>query len=146
FPIATLSDGLAFRNSLLAGFELPEWPACALVALLNSSFVRWLHYQRYREARQPILPQVKISHLRSIPAPPGGLGASAYELIRLAETVSSQGELSPRARQDLDALIAELYGLTAEEQAVIESFRESHLGSKKKTTAAPPKKRARGAG
>lgn len=131
FPIATLSDGLPFRNSLLAGFELPEWPASALVALLNSSFVRWIHYQRYREARQPILPQVKISHLRSIPAPPQGLGTRASELTRFTEDMSGQGELSSSAWQALDALVFDLYGLRREERAVIERFRDGLKSSKK---------------
>ncbi len=143
FPIATLSDGLAFRNSLLAGFELPEWPASALVALLNSSFVRWLHYQRYREARQPILPQVKISHLRSIPSPPDGLGARASELTHFAEAMSGQREMSSASRRALDALVFDLYGLDAEERAVIERFRDSLLGAKK-TSQRTPQKRAPG--
>jgi hypothetical protein len=54
YPIAALSDGLAFRNSLLAVFGAPGWPAAALVTLLNSALIRWLHYMRFRDARQPI--------------------------------------------------------------------------------------------
>lgn len=69
YPIAALSDGLAFRNSLLAGFINTTWSAPALVALLNSSLIRWHHYHSFRDARQPMLPQVKIGHLRQIPVP-----------------------------------------------------------------------------
>ena len=31
YPVAALSDGVGFRNSVLAGFALPGWPAAALV-------------------------------------------------------------------------------------------------------------------
>ncbi len=79
-PIASLSDGCAFRNSILAGFATPAFPPAFLVAYLNSTPVRWLHYVRHRDARQG-LPQVKIGHLRSIPRSPSrghGLEARAH--------------------------------------------------------------------
>ncbi len=44
YPIAALSDGAAFRNSILAGFTTDDWPAPALVAYLNSNAIRWYHY------------------------------------------------------------------------------------------------------
>lgn len=68
-PIAALSDGAGFRNSILAGFETPVYSALFLVAYLNSTPIRWQHYYRHRDARLG-LPQVKIGHLRAIPAPP----------------------------------------------------------------------------
>jgi hypothetical protein len=67
-PIAARSDGSAFRNSILAGFEDPEHPADFLVAYLNSTPIRWHHFNCHRDARLG-MPQVKIGHLRSIPAP-----------------------------------------------------------------------------
>ena len=51
YPIAAVSDGMAFRNSLLAVFGNEQWPAAALAWLLNSALVRWLHFMRFRDAR-----------------------------------------------------------------------------------------------
>ena len=67
FPIAALADGVAFRNSILAGFASDEWTAAALAAYLNSSAIRWHHFVRHRDARQG-MPQLKVGHLRAIPA------------------------------------------------------------------------------
>jgi hypothetical protein len=67
-PIAVRSDGAAFRNSILAGFEDATYPADFLVAYLNSTPIRWYHFNSHRDARLG-MPQVKIGHLRSIPAP-----------------------------------------------------------------------------
>jgi hypothetical protein len=67
-PMATQSDGIGFRNSILAAFEDEGYSADFLVAYLNSTPVRWCHYFRNRDARLGI-PQVKIGHLRAIPAP-----------------------------------------------------------------------------
>lgn len=67
-PIAVRSDGAAFRNSILAGFENADYPADFLVAYLNSTPIRWYHFNCHRDARLG-MPQVKIGHLRSIPAP-----------------------------------------------------------------------------
>ena len=122
YPIAAISDGGAFRNSLLAGLRHPAWPAEALVALLNSALVRWTHYQRFRDARQPVMPQVKISHLRAIPAPPGDTTTAIDELSWLgAQAGAAHGEVET-ARGDLDLVVARLYGLTAEESARIAAW------------------------
>jgi hypothetical protein len=136
YPIAALSDGQAFRNSLLAIFETAAWPAPALVLLLNSALVRWLHYVRFRDARQPILPQLKIGHLRAIPAPPlGGPGplSPAECLLALQLPVSSPPSgSSPRAgepravdespRSALDQCVFELYGLDARERELVSAW------------------------
>ena len=117
FPIAALSDGLAFRNSLLAGFELPAWPALATVALLNSALVRWAHYMRFRDARQLVLPQVKIGHLRAIPLPSGDLDALAT-VGRQLHACAGPPERAT-LREGLDRLVAELFQLTPEERAAV---------------------------
>jgi hypothetical protein len=117
YPIAALSDGTAFRNSLLAVFETPAWPATLLVALLNSALIRWLHYMRFRDARQPILPQLKIAHLRSIPAPPAGAGAE--RLAELGQRSSAELVLGGGARRQLDELVFELYELGAAERELV---------------------------
>lgn len=123
FPIAALSDGAAFRNSLLAGFELPEYPAQALVSLLNSSLIRWAHFQRFRDARQPILPQVKIGHLRLLPAPPRPLISVAQDLEALGTRAASGSEDRMAIRASLDAIVFELYGLTDPERSLVERWR-----------------------
>ena len=127
YPIAALSDGVAFRNSLLAAFELPGWPCGAVVALLNSALVRWLHYMRFRDARQPVMPQVKIGHLRSIPAPRGGLGASVDALQRLGTQLAAAvpaGGGDGGARAALDRLVFAMYGLCVEECAAVEKWHQ----------------------
>lgn len=121
YPIAALSDGLAFRNSLLAGFEVPSWPASALVALLNSSFIRWAHFQRFRDARQPILPQVKIGHLRRLPMPARALSGALSDLSGFGVPM---GKGRAPSRSDLDELVFELYELTAGERNIIRLWRD----------------------
>jgi len=121
YPIAALSDGLAFRNSLLAVFEAPGWPAAALVPLLNSALIRWLHYMRFRDARQPILPQLKIAHLRAIPAPP--TAAAAERLLRAAQTSSDRAR--GEQRRALDTLVFELYQLDADERALVTGWHDA---------------------
>jgi hypothetical protein len=120
YPIATLSDGCAFRNSLLAVFETHAWPAAALVALLNSALIRWLHYMRFRDARQPVMPQVKISHLRQIPAPIPLRADALQHLIRIGERLSqSNAGASVEDRQELDSLVADIYEIDAEERQIV---------------------------
>ncbi|MBI4956017.1 MAG: N-6 DNA methylase [Myxococcales bacterium] len=127
YPIAALSDGVAFRNSLLAVFDSATWPAAALVALLNSALVRWAHYQRFRDARQPVMPQVKIGHLRAIPAP---ACPTPDALARLAEAGArlslAGGAPSAADRRALDALVADLYGLDAAERAAVARWHDEH--------------------
>ncbi|HVU00372.1 MAG TPA: hypothetical protein VHE30_01420 [Polyangiaceae bacterium] len=120
YPIAVLSDGLPFRNSVLAGFESAEWPAPAVAAYLNSSVVRWLHFTRYRDARQG-MPQLKVGHLRALPriADP-----AALDLLRLfGERHATGGALGAAARRELDGIVADAFGLTEAERALVERFR-----------------------
>jgi len=117
YPIAALSDGIAFRNSLVAGLVHPDWPAASLVALLNSALIRWAHFMRFRDARQPVMPQLKIGHLRAIPMPAAGLADRFNELASLSETLSTceARHEAEAARESLDQLVAEIYGLTPAE-------------------------------
>jgi len=128
FPIAALSDGGAFRNSLLASFESAEWPAAALVALLNSALVRWHHFMRFRDARQPVLPQVKIGHLRAIPAPPGGFGGQIKELASLGKAMTEGRGSAPGGplEDSLDALLADRYRLGEDEARAVRSWHAQH--------------------
>jgi hypothetical protein len=114
FPIAAPSTGLAFRNSVLAGFSSPEIPAPALVAYLNSSVVRFVHYQRFRDARQG-MPQLKIGHLRALPLPDAPPRIFA-ELARFDSADDAEA---------LDAVVAESLGLSAREREVVRAWAAS---------------------
>jgi Eco57I restriction-modification methylase len=124
FPMAALSDGAAFRNSVLAGFESPEFSAALLLGLLNGSLIRWLHYTRQRDARQG-MPQLKVGHLRALPAPPASAARAALEGLarRLGESNAGVAE-TDRAR--LDELVADTYGLSAEERTLVSSWAALH--------------------
>jgi hypothetical protein len=120
-PVVALSDGIGFRNSLLAGFDDPEHPAEFLVAYLNSTPIRWLHFARHRDARQG-MPQLKVAHLRATPAPPS---------LTLKNTLTAFGrELSARGRGireseqlELDTLVADAFELDEKERQRLADFR-----------------------
>ncbi|HEY3497493.1 MAG TPA: hypothetical protein VGK73_22505, partial [Polyangiaceae bacterium] len=117
-PLAALSDGTAFRNSLLAGFEDERYSAEFLVAYLNSSPIRWLHYVRHRDARQG-MPQLKIGHLRATPAPPSA--SLVRELADLGAALSGRARgIDPSEQLELDGLVAEAFDLTERERALVE--------------------------
>lgn len=126
YPIAAIGDGCAFRNSLLAAFGTEAWPPEALVVLLNSALVRFLHYMRFRDARQPIMPQVKIGHLRAIPGP---VDASAERMLRLRAIGERLSQENRRPgtddRRELDALVGDLYALDAEERQAVAAWHEA---------------------
>jgi hypothetical protein len=138
YPIAALSDGKGFRNSLLAGFDSEEWPAAALVALLNSSLIRWQHYMRFRDARQPVMPQVKIGHLRSIPQPLQQSMASIGILKSIGERLSlTNAALSPSDRSELDTAVFTFYGVDARTQDLVtEWHRRIHESSGRRAAKA----------
>jgi hypothetical protein len=118
-PIAARHSGLAFRNSLLGGFEAPGLSAPTLVGLLNSTLYRALHLASHRDARQAVFPQVKIRHLRALPCPPDepeALGAIARLSIQ-AEQVGGWG-----VREELDRAVFELFSCSGEEQLAINDF------------------------
>ncbi|HVR19247.1 MAG TPA: hypothetical protein VMS65_06120, partial [Polyangiaceae bacterium] len=108
-PMAALSDGAGFRNSLLAGFDDAAYPAPFLVAYLNSSPIRWLHYVRHRDARNG-MPQLKISHLRSTPVPPHA--ELVAELARVGAELSSRNlGIGADEQEAIDRRVAEAFGL-----------------------------------
>jgi hypothetical protein len=113
-PMAALSDGAGFRNSLLAGFDDASYPAPFLVAYLNSTPIRWLHYMRHRDARNG-MPQLKIQHLRSLPAPPNP--RLVAELERAGTELSSRNRgVETGEQRALDRRVAEAFELTAREE------------------------------
>ncbi|MEP7119660.1 MAG: N-6 DNA methylase [Byssovorax sp.] len=124
YPMVVLSDGVAFRNSILAGFADESWSEHLLLAYLNSNPVRWLHYTRHRDARQG-MPQLKIAHLRSIPAPPRSEG-SLHALTRMGRQLGERNTgITPTEQDDLDSLVAQLLSLDDAARARISAFRTS---------------------
>lgn len=119
FPIAARADGVAFRNSLLAGFGTPRLGTGALLAYLNSSLVRFFHFARHRDARQG-MPQLKIGHLRALPAVPDEAKA-ALEALGQELGARNRGLGEPE-RRALDALVFDAMHLSSEERALVDAW------------------------
>ncbi|MBN1611901.1 MAG: hypothetical protein JW940_35045 [Polyangiaceae bacterium] len=119
-PIAALHNGQPFRNSLLAGFDHPDWPPALVVGLLNSALYRALHLALRRDARQAAFPQVKIAHLRALPRPPQdpALMSRIEEVTRSATATG----VSPALRATLDALVFDLFGVPAKDRTATLRF------------------------
>jgi len=118
YPIAARhTEPGYFRNSLLACYGVDGLSDEYLLAILNSRLVRFFHQHEFRDGRQKAFPQVKVSHLRAIPAPrPHGRTAREIEgLVRRAE------EAGPDLVDgEIDRLVYRLYGLDEEEIAEVE--------------------------
>ncbi len=120
-PVAALSDGVGFRNSLLAGFEDAEHSAAFLVAYLNSTPIRWLHHARHRDARQG-MPQLKIAHLRATPAPPTPALVRALEAFGAELSLRGRG-IFAKEQSELDELVADAFELDEKERKRLADFR-----------------------
>lgn len=117
--IAAAHDGTPFRNSLLAGFETAEFPFELTLGLLNSTLYRALHLAARRDARQGAFPQVKIGHLRALPAPPR---SSVNEAIADLARQASRGGLNLELRRALDAAVFMQFGIAPNEAEEIARF------------------------
>lgn len=111
YPIAAWSDGMLFRNSLIAGFSTDVLSASALVVYLNSTPIRWLHYQSFRDARMG-MPQVKVGHLRKIPRPTERTASLLHEV---GEDISRCGQSLACYQDTIDSLVAKDFGLSKED-------------------------------
>ena len=121
FPMACLSDGLPFRNSVLAGFEVQGLSAELMTAFLNTAPLRWFHYMRHRDARQG-MPQLKIGHLRALPTP-GQDPSLRRALADLGATLGARNDgVRPEEQRALDRIAAGLLGLDEDEQALIAAW------------------------
>ena len=120
--IAAAHDGTPFRNSLLAGFELPEFPFALTVGLLNSTLYRALHLAGQRDARQGAFPQVKIRHLRALPAPPEGPVRARIAALSLE---ASRAGFTPELKRELDQEVFGAFGVSADEASQIAFFVQS---------------------
>ena len=117
--IAAAHDGTPFRNSLLACFELPELPFQLTLGLLNSTLFRALHLASRRDARQGAFPQVKVSHLRSLPAPAAG---EARSVIAALSVQASRLGLTRELRRALDSNVFDMFGISEAEAIEIARF------------------------
>ncbi|UQA54829.1 Eco57I restriction-modification methylase domain-containing protein [Polyangium aurulentum] len=127
YPMAALSDGLAFRNSILAGFEDETWSAFFLVAYLNASPVRWFHYVQHRDARQG-MPQMKITHLRALPAPEAG-SSEVKALEALGREIGLRNEgIRAEEQEEIDRLAGEALGLAEGARERIRAWRGTVKG------------------
>lgn len=123
FPMVALADGQAFRNSILAGFSSEKWNRFFLLAWLNSSPIRWFHYVRNRDARQG-MPQVKIAHLRAIPAPPSN--ALVQPIEDLGRTFGQRNTgIGLDEQAQLDELVADALELSPGDRRIIQTWRDS---------------------
>lgn len=126
-PIAARAKGAYFRNSLLACYGAEGFSVEYLLAVLNSKLIRLYHQHEFRDGRQKSFPQVKVSHLRSLPIPPPNETNPAIiqeidRLVLLMEGLVGQGNSTetPSIDERIDQLVFELYGLSAEEQSRLE--------------------------
>lgn len=108
YPIVSPAARVAFRNSIIAGFAQGPYSAGFLLAYLNSTPIRWYHYHRQRDAQQG-MPQVKVGHLRMLPAP----SASGIEpLHQLGTRLGAANRGAVEAdRSDLDGLVGDALGI-----------------------------------
>ncbi len=126
FPIAAYSDGSAFRNSILAGFASPDWPAPLLLCLLNSGLVRWLHFTLHRDARQG-MPQLKVGHLRSLPALPSDALRARAALEQLGSKLAERNAgITAPERAELEGWVAEAFALSAKEREAVATWCLAH--------------------
>jgi hypothetical protein len=85
-----------------------------------------MHLATQRDARQTTFPQVKLSHLRSLPAPPHNV-VKAANLGQWVLGVNGQ-PLERAQRGQLDAMVFDWYGVSADEAAAVERFYRERCG------------------
>ena len=95
----------------------------AWMGVLNSRLMNW-YYQVLNPERGEALAEVKKHHLESLPLPDASkalvaIGATARKLARLAEGLPTEEAAWAVHRARLDAQVEALFGLNADEVAVI---------------------------
>jgi hypothetical protein len=141
YPIACVSARRPFRNSIIAGFGRDLYTAEFLIAYLNSTPIRWFHFHKQRDARQG-MPQVKVGHLRALPAP------SAQVVARLAEigrslSAGNRGISEPE-REELDREVAAGLGVGPEALGRIRAWGRANPPPSARDGTAPIKDLAKG--
>jgi hypothetical protein len=139
FPIASPADGEAFRNSILAGFEHPDFSRQLLLCWLNSEAIRWFHYHAHRDARQG-MPQLKIAHLRSLPAPPPKGSRLGSALHALGDTLyNANAGIGPLERTQLNRWVCEALQLDKQDRKLVSDWAQKTPPPKPRTRVAVAK-------
>jgi len=102
-----------FRNSLLACAGIPGMAPAALLGLLNSTLLAFVHQRLHADSRQRAFPQVKVAHLQALPLARDvhGLEPVARRLEAMAaERLRSQGALAASLASALSCRVADLAG------------------------------------
>jgi hypothetical protein len=90
-----------------------------LLCYLNSDVIRWYHFMSRRDARQGI-PQLKIGHLRRLPAPLST--PSIRQLTTLGRKLGGKRVPTDTERESLNAWACEALGLSRPERALVASW------------------------
>jgi hypothetical protein len=122
-PMAALhTSPTYFRNSLLAAREVAGLDPAFVVAILNGPVAAAWHRARFRDARQRTFPQVKVSHLRTLPFPIADreqAPALHDELARRVRVLRPESADFERARAEVERLALEAYGLGGELEELV---------------------------
>ena len=129
YPIATIDTNyIWFRNTIQCAWVREEYSniisMLTFLAIINSSYIRFL-YNRFVQESGRVFPQVKLTHLKKLPIvlPDEQLGK---DLAVLADKIVNTKRDNPSAdtslwESEIDRLVYQLYGLTEEEIALVES-------------------------
>jgi hypothetical protein len=119
YPIAALAQGTAFRNSILAGFSNERFSEHFLLCYLNSDVIRWYHFMSRRDARQG-MPQLKIGHLRRLPAPLSTQSIRA--LTSLGRKLGGKRPPTATERKRMNAWACDALGLSLPERTLVATW------------------------
>ncbi|MBN2193811.1 MAG: hypothetical protein JW751_13435 [Polyangiaceae bacterium] len=147
FPIAACHTGYPFRNTLLAGFATEGLDPELVVGLLNSTLYRAIHLARQRDARQAAFPQIKLSHLRALPAPPP-VSADRTRVAAVARAIAAFcANEDPRcnpalAGPELDVAVFDLFRLQTDQRNAVMAFVATFTASSRSGAARLPNRPA----
>ncbi len=126
YPEAALDpEGYAVLNTaFMVVVKSPDTQSKYLLAVLNSSVVRCFWTNKFKDDRQTF-PKIKGEYLKQIPIPKASPSQQA-PIVRLVEQILAAKRRDPEAEtmvveREVDRLIYELYDLTPEEIAVVET-------------------------
>ncbi len=142
--IATFcKDELYYSRDVIPVKCEASWPSpLFLLGIINSWLITWRHHRRSPKAKKALFPKVLVGDLKQIPIPKLSLTCSEdksahdrmvkpveqmLELHRKLAVVRTPQEKTALERQiaatdtQIDTLVYQLYGLTAEEIKIVES-------------------------
>jgi hypothetical protein len=139
---AFCNDELYYSRDVIPVKCDSEWPSpLFLLGILNSGLITWRHHRRSPKAKKALFPKVLVSDLSQIPIPSLSRSKPADQaahdrMVKLVEqmlelhqklaAVRTPQEKTALERQiaatdsQIDALVYELYGLTADEIKLVE--------------------------